>query len=72
MYFRGYRLWKSCLDHSVKGAVSDNALTVNMWKRPKYLQNLHESTFIMFFHHSEEVDLENVSPSNRWNLGGVC
>ena len=39
---------KNCL----KSAVLEHALTVNMWKRPKYLWNLHESAFILFFHHS--------------------
>ena len=32
---------------------SEHALTVNMWKRPKYFPNLHESAFIMLFHHSQ-------------------
>ena len=30
------------LDHSLKSAVSEDALTVNMWKRPRYSRNLHE------------------------------
>ena len=58
-------MWKALLDHSLKSAVSEHALTVNMWKRPKYLQNLHESAFIMFFIILNEVDLENVSPGFR-------
>ena len=41
-----------------------------MWKRPKYLQNFHETVFIMFFIILREVALENVSPSVRWNLRG--
>ena len=45
-YFRNYRLWKSCLDHSLKSTISEHALTVNMSKRPKYLRNLHESAFV--------------------------
>ena len=36
MYFRNYRQWKTDLEHYLKGAISDDALTVNMWKRPKY------------------------------------
>ena len=52
MYFPNNRLWKTWLDHFLKTAVSELALTVNMWKLPKYLPNLHESTFIVFFHHS--------------------
>ena len=51
--FPKYALWKSWLDHSIKIAVSENALTVNVWKCPKYLQNLHDRPFIMFFDHSE-------------------
>ena len=33
-----------------KSAASEQALTVNMWKRPKYLWNLNDSAFVMFFH----------------------
>ena len=58
-------MWKVSLDHSLKSAVWEHALTVNMWKRPKYFWNLHESTFIMILIILREVDLENVSPSVR-------
>ena len=51
MYFRSYTLWKSSSDHSVKSTVWEHAF--NMWKWPEYLRNLHESPFIVFFHHSE-------------------
>ena len=50
-YFRNKRLWKSSLDHCLKSAVVGNSLTVNIWKRSKYMQNLHGSAFVMFFHH---------------------
>ena len=63
------KIW---LDHSLKSAVWEHALTVNVWKRANYLQNLHESAFIMFFIILREVDLENVSPSVKWNLRGFC
>ena len=36
-----------------ESAVSEHALTVNTQKRPKYLRNLHQSTFITFFRHSQ-------------------
>ena len=49
MSFRCYRQWKSSLDHSSRSVVTEHALTVNMWKHPKYLPNFHESAFIMFF-----------------------
>ena len=45
---------KSWLDHSLKSAVSEHFSTVPMIKFPKQLWNLHDSTFIIFFHHSEE------------------
>ena len=57
MYFRNYRLWKTWLqnfplDHFLKSLILEHTLIINMWKHPKYLQNLHESAFVMFFHHS--------------------
>ena len=51
---------KNFLEHSLKGAVSEHALRVNMWKRPIYLRNLHESPFIIFSHHS------------HWSWVGKC
>ena len=68
MYCRNYRLWISWLVHSLKSTVWEHGLAFNMWKRPKYLQNFHETVFIMFFIILREVDLENVSHSVRWNL----
>ena len=72
MYFRNYRLWKSLLENSLKSTVSGQALAVNLWKRPKCLRNLNESDFVMFFIILRDFDLENVSPSVRWNVRGVC
>ena len=54
MYFRYYRLSKSWLEHSLKSTVPEHPLKVNMLKDPKYLCNLHESTFIIFFHHCSD------------------
>ena len=54
MYFWNYRLSKSWLDHSLKGAVSEHPSTVNMLKGPKLLRNLHESTFIIFSNYFQE------------------
>ena len=62
MYLQNYRLWKSSSDHSVKSAVSEHALTVNMWKFPEYLRNIHDSTFIMFFHDSQGSWFVNCLP----------
>ena len=72
MYFENYRLWISWLVHSLKSTGSEHGLTFNIWMRPKYLQNFHESAFIMFFIILREVDLENVSHNVRWNLRSVC
>ena len=71
MYFRNYKLWKSLIENSLKSTVAEHALKVNMEKCFKYLRNLHESNFFMFFIILREVDLEYVSPSVRWNLRGV-
>ena len=72
MYFRNYTLWKNWLEYSLKSSVSEHALAVKMWKRPKYLPNLHESTFIMFFYILTKVDFEIVFLSDRWNVTRVC
>ena len=58
MYFRNYRLWTTFSDHSVKRAILDHALTVKMWKCPKYLWNLHGGSFIMFLIILRENDSE--------------
>ena len=62
MNFRNYRLWKTSSDHSVKSAISERALTVNIWKRPKCVQNLYKSTFIMCFHHFERSSFRKCRP----------
>ena len=72
MYFTNYRLWKTSLDRFVKSVVSEHALTVNMWKRPKYFRNLHDSALMIFFHYSQEFELEIASPSDSWNLRWGC
>ena len=72
MYFRTYRPSKTWVDHSVKNALSEQSLNINMQKHHKYLQSRSESGFIMFFIILGEVDLENVSRSFRWTLRSVC
>ena len=56
------------LENSMKRTISEHALTVNMWKRLKCLQNHNERPFFMFFIILREFDLENVSPSIMLNL----
>ena len=53
MYFRNYRLSKTWLDQYLKRAISEDPSTVNMVNGPKDLWNLHDCSFIIFFHHSE-------------------
>ena len=39
---------KELFSHSLKNTISDIPLTINMWKSPKLLWNLHNNTFIIF------------------------
>ena len=57
---------KTWLDHSLKSAVSEHPSTGNKLNVPKHLWNLHDSTFIIFFHHSEEKWFGNYLPD--WSL----
>ena len=45
---------KTWLDHSLTSAVPEHPLAVTMLMGPKHLWNLRESTFIIFFGHSEK------------------
>ena len=55
-----------------RSVVSEDALTVNMWKPSKNLWNLHESAFIMFFGHSQGSWFGKCLPSVRGTPSGVC
>ena len=59
------RTW---LDHSLKTTASEHSSTVNMLKVPKHLWNLHESTFIIFFHHSEEKWFRQYLPDSPFYI----
>ena len=59
---------KNLFSHSLKSTISGHPLTINMWKRPKYLQYLHDSTFVTFLIIAERADLENLSYRDTWNL----
>ena len=37
MYFGNYKMSKTCLDYSLKSAVSEDPLTLNMLNGPKQL-----------------------------------
>ena len=45
-----------------KSAVSIHLLTVNMLRGPKHLWNLHESTFIIPFHHYDANSFDKYLP----------
>ena len=49
-----------------KKPLPDHPSTVNMLKGSKHLWNLHESTFIKFFHHSQEKWFRKYLPD--WSL----
>ena len=61
--FRNYGVQKTRLNKYRKSSVSENPLIVNMLKGPKHCLKLQDSTFIIFFHHFCETELENVSVS---------
>ena len=44
---------KTWVDHSLESTVSEPTLTVSILVGAKHLSNLHESTFIIIFDHSE-------------------
>ena len=52
-FFRKLHTVKDLVRPLLKNSLSENPLTFNMLKGTKLLQNLHEGTFITFFHHSE-------------------
>ena len=54
MYFWNYRLWKTWLEPSLKNAVSELPLRVNMFKGHKNLWKQYDNTYITFLHHSEK------------------
>ena len=68
MYFRNYRLSKFWLDRSLNSVVSEDPSTFNMLKSPKHLWNLHESTFIIFFSHSEDKMIPKISPLLKFEI----
>ena len=50
------KLWlqKTLLDKCLKYPVPENSSRVNMLRRWKHCWNLHESTFMIIFHHSDK------------------
>ena len=51
--FPKLKLVKTWVDHSLKSAVSEHPLALNMLNGLKQLRNLHEGSFIIFSDHSE-------------------
>ena len=57
MSFRNYRLPNTCLCICLKSDVSVHPRIVNMLKGSKHWCNLHDSSFIIFVHHSEKISV---------------
>ena len=63
---------KTSLDKCLKNLVLEHHLTVNMRKGPKHSWNMHHSTFIIFFITLREIEFEDVSLIDIWNLRTDC
>ena len=63
---------KTCLGHSLRSAISEHLLTINILKGRKHFWNLCNSTFIIVFITLGETDSEHVSLSDIWTVRGVC
>ena len=72
IFFRNYRLRETWLDNCLKSPVLQRSLTVDMLKGPKNFLKLNGNTFIISFHHSEKMELGNVSLSYMWSLRPLC
>ena len=60
--FRKLETVKDLVRPLLKNTVSENPMTFKMLKGTKPLQNLHEDTFITFFHHSERTSFGKCLP----------
>ena len=60
--FRKLETVKDLVRPLLKNTVSENPMTFKMLKGTKLLQNLHEDTFITFFHHSERTSFGKCIP----------
>ena len=60
MYLRNYRLQQAWLFKCLKRLVSEHIWTVNMLKVPKNCLNLHCSSFVVFFDHSERTSVRKI------------
>ena len=67
MHFQKYGLSKSSLKYFLESKVSEPPSKVNMLVGAKHLWNLHESTFIISFDHSEGNIWQNISFIELWN-----
>ena len=59
LYFGNYRLQKTWLDHSLKNTVSEDPLTVNIWKGPKLFKILMGALSLYF---------ESLWENQVWNI----
>ena len=71
MYFRNYRLSKIWLNHSLESDISEPPSTFDMLMGDRHVWKLHESSFIIFFDHSEGKKFAKYLPYWIWNLRRV-
>ena len=56
IYFRNYRLRRTCSDKSLKGFAWQESSTSNMAHNPKHCWNLRDTNFVIVIDHSELKD----------------
>ena len=61
MYFGNYKMSKTCLDYSLKSAVSEDPLTLNMLKGPNNCEIFMRALLSYFSTTVRRNNLENIS-----------
>ena len=62
----------TCLDKCSKSPISKHPSRVNVLRQPKHCWNLHDSTFLIFFNHSDRCSVRSVSVNDMWIIRTVC
>ena len=62
----------TCLDKCSKSPISKHPSRVNVLRQPKHCWNLHDSTFLIFFNHSDRCSVRSVSVNDMWIITTVC
>ena len=72
MYFRSYRVGKTCLRNCLTSRFLEQHRIVNILKAPKLCWNLRNGSFLYFFTTARYPWFEKVSNSHIENLRTVC